>query len=45
MSTPVSTPQAPEEVVTNAIVREVDLTPFGFKGKAPFAGKPLSSAY
>ena len=33
MSTPVSTPQAPEEVVTNAIVREVDLTPFGFKGK------------
>ena len=33
MSTPVSTPQAPEEVVTNALVREVDLTPFGFKGK------------
>ena len=33
MSTPVSTPQAPEEVVTNAIVREVDLMPFGFKGK------------
>lgn len=33
MSTPVLTPQAPEEVVTNAIVREVDLTPFGYKGK------------
>lgn len=33
MSTPVLTPQAPEEVVTNAIVREIDLTPFGHKGK------------
>ena len=33
MSTPVLTPQAPEEVVTNAIVREIDLTPFGYKGK------------
>ena len=33
MSTPSSSAQAPEEVVTNALVREVDLTPFGFKGK------------
>lgn len=33
MSTPSSSVQAPEEVVTNALVREVDLTPFGFKGK------------
>ncbi len=33
MSTPSSSTQAPEEVVTNAIVREIDLTPFGYKGK------------
>jgi len=33
MSTPSSSPQPPEEVVTNAIVREIDLTPFGYKGK------------
>ena len=32
MSTQVSTQNNPDEVVTHAFVREVDLTPFGFKG-------------
>lgn len=33
MSTDISLPEgAPQEVVTNALVRDVDLTPFGFSG-------------
>ncbi len=33
MSTEIKLPEgAPEEVVTNALVRDVDLTPFGFAG-------------
>jgi hypothetical protein len=33
MTTAIQLPEgAPEEVVTNALVRDVDLAPFGFKG-------------
>ena len=33
MTTAMNLPEgAPEEVVTNALVRDVDLTPFGHKG-------------
>ena len=33
MTTAISLPEgAPEEVVTNAVVRDVDLAPFGHKG-------------
>ncbi|MEY4036672.1 MAG: hypothetical protein RL201_53, partial [Actinomycetota bacterium] len=33
MTTEIKLPEgAPEEVVTNALVRDVDLTPFGFTG-------------
>ena len=33
MTTSTQLPEgAPEEVVTNALIRDVDLTPFGFKG-------------
>ena len=33
MTTTIQLPEgAPEEVITNALVRDVDLSPFGFQG-------------